>query len=134
MATSAQSTPIEVKSTGKDTLLLWAAFLLVAGGIALYYVLPSFLPVTSAWYIRVPAMLAVIALGLFAFYVSVPGKHIVKDYILGSRAELRKVVWPTRQETLQTTLIIGVVVMILGLASWGVDSLISFLIETLIQR
>ncbi len=43
-----------------------------------------------------------------------------------AKAEIRKVVWPTRQETTQTTLIVTVVVLIVGLLLWGLDSLLSW--------
>ena len=38
-------------------------------------------------------------------------------------------VWPTRQETLQTTAIVVVVVLIVGLMLWGLDSLLSWLVS-----
>jgi len=41
-----------------------------------------------------------------------------------SRVELRKVVWPTRQETIQITLIVLVLVFLIGLFLWLVDSLL----------
>lgn len=43
-----------------------------------------------------------------------------------AKAEIRKVVWPTRQETTQTTLIVTVVVLVVGLLLWGLDSLLSW--------
>ena len=46
--------------------------------------------------------------------------------------ERRKVVWPTKQETTQTTLIVVVVVFISGLVLWGVDSLLGWLVKLLI--
>ena len=51
---------------------------------------------------------------------------------LDARSEIRKVVWPTRQETFQTTLIVIVAVAVLGLVLWIVDSLISLLIRLII--
>lgn len=47
--------------------------------------------------------------------------------IKGSRTEIRKVVWPTRQETTQTTLIVVVFVFITALILWGLDSLLGWL-------
>ncbi len=41
-----------------------------------------------------------------------------------SRAEVRKVVWPTRQETVQTTLMVVVAVILLGIFLWLVDMLL----------
>ncbi len=46
-----------------------------------------------------------------------------------AKQEIRKVVWPTRQETLQTTMIVVVVVLIMGLLLWGLDSLLSWLVS-----
>ena len=39
----------------------------------------------------------------------------------GSRVELRKVVWPTREETLQTTLAVLVFALIMGVFFWLLD-------------
>ena len=53
---------------------------------------------------------------------------LVKD----AKTEIRKVVWPTRQETLQTTLIVVVVVLIMGLILWALDSLLGWAVSSLI--
>ncbi len=50
----------------------------------------------------------------------------------GSRTEIRKVVWPTHQETLQTTAIVLVVVIIMALLLWGLDSLLSWVVAKII--
>ena len=52
--------------------------------------------------------------------------------IQGSRTEIRKVVWPTHQETLQTTAIVLVVVVIMALLLWGLDSLLSWAVAQII--
>lgn len=49
-----------------------------------------------------------------------------------SRAEVRKVVWPTRQESTQTTLIVVAVVLLTALILWGLDSLIGWLVSMVI--
>ena len=49
--------------------------------------------------------------------------------IKGSRTEIRKVVWPTRQETVQTTMIVVVFVIIVALFLWGLDSLLGWLVS-----
>ena len=41
-----------------------------------------------------------------------------------SRTEVRKVVWPTRQETMQTTLVVLVATVIMGLLLWGLDAIL----------
>jgi preprotein translocase subunit SecE len=47
--------------------------------------------------------------------------------------ERRKVIWPTKQETGQTTLIVAVVVLFAALVLWAVDSLFSWLISFIIS-
>jgi len=49
-----------------------------------------------------------------------------------ARVEIRKVVWPTRQETTQTTLIVVAVVLIMALLLWGLDSLLGWLVSLIV--
>jgi preprotein translocase subunit SecE len=51
------------------------------------------------------------------------------EFIQGSHAELRKVVWPTRSETTQTTLIVIAMVIIMGLLLWLLDTLLFWLVR-----
>jgi len=46
------------------------------------------------------------------------------EFALESKTELRKVVWPSRQETVQTTALVLGVVAVVGLILWGVDILL----------
>jgi preprotein translocase subunit SecE len=49
-----------------------------------------------------------------------------------ARTEIRKVVWPTRQETNQTTLLVVGVVLVVGIILWGLDTLIGWLMSLII--
>lgn len=49
-----------------------------------------------------------------------------------SRTEWRKVVWPTRQETVQTTIVVLIAVIILALLLWGLDSLLGWLVSQIL--
>lgn len=49
--------------------------------------------------------------------------------VKGSRTEIRKVVWPTRQETVQTTMIVVGFVLLVALLLWGLDSLLGWLVS-----
>jgi len=49
-----------------------------------------------------------------------------------SRAEIRKVVWPSRPETVQTTLIVVAVVLIMGLLLWGLDTFLGWLVSLIV--
>ena len=52
--------------------------------------------------------------------------------VKGSRTEIRKVVWPTRQETVQTTLIVLAFVVLVALLLWGLDTLLGWLVSMVI--
>ena len=73
--------------------------------------------------IRTLVWLAILALAGFVATLTQKGNQFV-GFVKDSRAELRKVVWPTREETMQTTLVVGVMVIILALALWGVDGVL----------
>jgi preprotein translocase subunit SecE len=53
-------------------------------------------------------------------------------FIQGSRIEIRKVVWPTKQETTQTAIAVFVFTLILALFFWGLDSFLLWLTRTLV--
>ncbi|MEP5839645.1 MAG: preprotein translocase subunit SecE [Marinobacter sp.] len=52
--------------------------------------------------------------------------------VKGSRTEIRKVVWPTRNETVQTTMIVVAFVFLVALILWGLDSLLGWLVSLVI--
>lgn len=80
---------------------------------------------------RVIALLLLGALAVFVVLQTSKGQvffALVKE----SRAEIRKVVWPTRQETTQTTLIVVAVVLVMALLLWGLDSLLGWLVSLIV--
>lgn len=121
----------QTESTGSalDTALLWAAAAILAASIYGFY---HFEPQFNAL-IRVVGMLGGGVVAILVALQSRPGK-IAWLTIRESRGELRKVVWPTRPETLQMTAIIVVVVLILGIVLWGVDSLLLLALEAATGR
>ena len=50
--------------------------------------------------------------------------HATLSFILSSRNEVRKMVWPTRTETMQTTLFVLGTVVFVGIIMWGLDALL----------
>ena len=54
------------------------------------------------------------------------------ELVREARVELRKVIWPTRVETGQTTAIVIVVVLIVALILWALDSFFAWIISSLI--
>jgi preprotein translocase subunit SecE len=85
----------------------------------------------SEW-LRWLAVLAGIVLAIVVFGTSPRGKSLWL-FFLDSRAELRKVVWPTRTETRNITLAVFAFVAILGAFFWLLDLLLSYVVKLLGQ-
>ncbi len=71
---------------------------------------------------RVGVLLILAALAVLSAALTEKGQTFL-GFAKDSRLEVRKVVWPTRQETMQTTLIILAVSTIVGLVLWGLDGI-----------
>ncbi|MGA2025116.1 MAG: preprotein translocase subunit SecE [Steroidobacteraceae bacterium] len=105
---------------GLDTAKLVAAILLVLGGIVAFYVLHA-----QADWLRWLAVVAGVVLAAVVFGSSARGKTFWQ-FMLDARQELRKVVWPTRQETTTTTMVVFAFVIIAGAFFWGLDVFLSW--------
>ena len=81
--------------------------------------------------IRIVALLVMASLAFAIALQTDKGKRFWQ-FAVDSRGELRKVVWPTRHETLQTTAMVLGVVAIIGLILWGVDTLLLKIIAWII--
>ncbi len=79
-------------------------------------------------------VLGLVVLAAIAFFVAVQTVKGQAFLTLAkeSRAEIRKVVWPNRQETTQTTLIVVVVVLVMALLLWGLDTLLGWLVSLIV--
>jgi len=111
-----------------DKIKIAVAVLLVAAGVAGFYYLDQ-----SAMIIRVAAVLAGLAAAAAAFWMSEPGKQF-HGFSQESVAETRKVVWPTRKETLQTTGIVFAFVVIMALFLWLVDASLLWVVKKLLGQ
>ncbi|WP_221797367.1 preprotein translocase subunit SecE [Oceanobacter mangrovi] len=80
---------------------------------------------------RVLAVTVLMLCGAGAALTTAQGKAF-RVLLKEANVERRKVVWPTRQETTQTTLMILIVVVVMGLALWGLDSLLGWAVSALI--
>ena len=106
-----------------DTVKLVLAVLLLAGSIVGFYLLEE-----KPLWMRLLEILVVAGVAVFLALQTEPGRRI-KGFFSASYMEVRKVVWPSRQETLQTTLVIFVVVLVTSLFLWGVDSILFVLVR-----
>ena len=76
-------------------------------------------------------VLGIVALAVVAGLVALQTAKGAAFWTLvkGSRTEIRKVVWPTRQETVQTTMIVVAFVVLVALLLWGLDSFLGWLVS-----
>jgi preprotein translocase subunit SecE len=107
---------VQEGATALDTVKLAAGVAILVAGVVGFYSL-SDLPIWLRWII----VFAALAAGAFVGLQSYQGKALW-SFVQGSRIELRKVVWPNRQETLQVTLVVFFMVTLLSLFFWAVDS------------
>ena len=109
-----------------DTIKLVIAALLVAAGIAGYYALGE-----AAQILKILAVLAGIAAGAAAAWFTAPGRQFVV-YATEAVAEAKKVVWPTRQETVQTTIVVMIVVVVFAFLLWVLDIFLGWAMQSVI--
>ena len=119
------SEKVETSSSGLDNLKLGTAILLLVGAIYAFYHFEEQLLV-----VRVLGLLAVAGIAVFIAAQSSTGKSIM-GFISGAQSEVRRVVWPTRAETTQTTLAVLVIVLIMGILLWLFDMVLLAAIQTL---
>jgi preprotein translocase subunit SecE len=112
---------VQEGATALDTAKLSAGIAIVVVGIAGFYLLAE-QPIWLRWLV----VLAAMAVGFLVTLQSHQGKTFWQ-FVQSSRIELRKVVWPNRQETMQVTLVVFVMVLVLGLFFWGLDSILGML-------
>jgi len=106
----------ENSKSSLDGLKWGAAILLLTAIVVGNYIYGESLHIVA----RVAVLLLLAALALFSAAMTEKGQTFL-GFAKESRLEVRKVVWPTRQETVQTTLIILAVSTIVGLLLWGLD-------------
>jgi preprotein translocase subunit SecE len=118
------NTPATASDIGKYAI----AVLLVAAGIAAFY-----------WFADWPAALrgllpfAGLVAGAAVFAFSTKGRA-TKEYLSEARFELRKVIWPTRQETVRSTIVILIVVVIMSILLGLIDFILGGGIKLLLGR
>lgn len=112
-------TDLEANS-GDKIKLIGAAALGLAGLFAFYYFADQSL------LMRTIGLLIIAAFVVYLIYLTEKGKRTA-SFFKDARTEVRKVVWPTRQETVQTTLTVFIIVVIVGILLWLFDMLLSWL-------
>jgi len=113
----------DIKTQGPgsaDKAKLAVAVLLALGGVAAYYVLDS----QNVW-LRWGCVVAGLALAALLLAFSDYGRRF-RAFVEASRIELRKVVWPNRQETGRTTLAVFIFVAVASAFFWALDFVLAW--------
>lgn len=108
--------------------MMWAAGLLIllAGLVGFFYFSDDVMVV-----VRVVGLLVVAGVGLAVIGQTQRGREMF-DFVREADVERRKVVWPNRQETLQTTLMVLVITIIVAILLFLMDTLFGWIVRRLI--
>lgn len=109
-------------SEQKSSWVSLLAVVIVIVALVLYYTL-----IDQGYWIRVGALLGGIALAVIIMALSADGRRFIA-YSKESWLEVKKVVWPTRKESTQMTLVVFGFVVIMSLFLWLVDKLVEWLV------
>jgi preprotein translocase subunit SecE len=109
-----------------DTVKLVGAVAILLLGIVLYYMLGN-----QPLLIRVPLVLASAGVAVWVVSTTAQGAALF-GFMRESRNELRRVTWPTRQETLHTSLAVMAMVLVMGIFLWLLDMLLFWIVRLLI--
>lgn len=108
-----------------DKLKLLLAVLVLAAGIGAFYYYAE-----QTTLVRVIGLLLAGGVAIAIALQTEPGRK-AWEFLLESRNEIRKVVWPTRKETLQTTLVVIIVVIIVAIILWLLDTFLLWAVRSL---
>lgn len=121
------SAKAESQKSVLDVVKLIVAVLLVVAGMTGFYVYSE----ESQLY-RILGLVAVVLLAAGVALSTTFGKGLLV-FMKNARTEVRKMVWPTRIETMQTTLMVMVIVILLAIFLWFVDMLLGLGIGALLR-
>ncbi|QIW15020.1 preprotein translocase subunit SecE [Pasteurellaceae bacterium RH1A] len=134
MATNIKNkAPEQIEEKGEKSKglngLLWvlALGLLAAAAVGNAYFATHF-----SLLVRVLALVALCGAAIGLAAITNQGQKAIR-FAKDSRQELRKIIWPTRPEATQTTLIVVAMCVVVALALWGIDSIIVALITFLTE-
>jgi preprotein translocase subunit SecE len=119
---------VSVETTGKmqDTLKWLVAMLLLGAAVTAFYYYGE-----ESLLLRVIGLLIVAGAAASIAFTTDKGRA-AWEFMRDSRTELRKVVWPTRKETTQTTLVVIGVVTLVAIFLWMVDGILSWVVRLLL--
>lgn len=123
----------EVVTSGSPLdIVLWViALVLLVGAAMVNQYLPAYWPPANSVWVRVGVIIACIVVALGLSYATHQGKGFVR-LLKDARLELRRVTWPTKQETVTTSWQVLLVVIITAIVLWCFDYGLGWLIKLII--
>jgi preprotein translocase subunit SecE len=118
----------EEQVSGFDTVKLALAAVVLVSAVVLFYAYAD-----QSQLLRVLGLLAAVGVAAGIAVTTLPGRRLW-GFVRESRTETRKMVWPTRAETMQTTLIVLIIVIIVGIFLWLLDMFLGWAVQGLIGR
>ena len=120
------NTKIVTETSSLDTLKLGVALaMLLAGVVAFQYY------AEAPRLMRVGGMILDIVLAVALASQTEKGRMVV-GFVRDAQIEVRKVVWPTRQETVQTTIVVMIVVVVFAFLLWMLDIFLGWAMQSVI--
>ena len=117
----------EATASGMDVFKLGMSVAIIIAGVAVFY----FFAEQPLLY-RVLGIVAAVIIAAVIALTTQRGR-LFAGFMQDARTEVRKMVWPTRAETLQTTIVVLIVVVILAIFLWFIDRILTYLIQYVIQ-
>ena len=117
---------VETVTSAADRLKLALALLVFIAGLVGFYVLAS-----SPMIARVGVVLAGLVVGLLIAWTSEPGRRLI-SFSKDSIQETKRVIWPSRKETVQTTGIVFAFTVVMAIFLWLADKSIEWVLYSLI--
>ena len=103
-----------------DKLKVSASALLILGGVMAYYTLPDLMGGDVSILLRVAVVILAVGAAAVVFFMSEAGQA-TQNFSKGALIELRKMIWPSRQETAQGTIMVVALVILFSLFLWLID-------------
>ena len=117
---------VDTAGSKLDNLKIIVALMLVISATAAFYVFPE-----QSQLLRVAGILVAIGIAAGIVYTTEKGQQLWA-FLQGAQIEVRKVVWPTREETVQTTLIVILVVVLIAIFLWLLDMFLGWAVGNLL--
>ena len=119
-------TKTEQPASGLDTAKLMAALLILIAGVGGFYYFAD-----ESQLLRVIGLLVIAATAFFIVSTTEIGRRGL-GFVRDARVEVRKVVWPTRAETTQTTIAVLIMVFIVAIMLWLIDMTLGWGVRSLL--